>query len=100
MVLTIKEHIRVGAIAFIWLLWLCGNDKVFNDKKSSILRVIYRAISTLRLWSSLQRLEDRDLFMEVCAHWKLRRGILFSNMDDRIAYELMLIFRRDYNCSL
>jgi hypothetical protein len=33
-----KKHIRVGAIAFIWSLWLCRNDKVFNDKTSSILR--------------------------------------------------------------
>jgi hypothetical protein len=61
-----KKHIRVGAIAFIWSLWLYRNDNVFNDKNSSILQVIYRAIGTLRLWSSLQRLEDRDLFMEVC----------------------------------
>jgi hypothetical protein len=26
----------VEAIAFIWLLWLCRNDKMFNDKNSSI----------------------------------------------------------------
>jgi hypothetical protein len=32
--------------------------------------------------------------------WKLRRGILFPNMVGRIAYVLMLQFRRDYNCSL
>jgi hypothetical protein len=57
-----KKHIRVGEITFIWLLWLCRNDKVFNDKNSSILQVIYRAIGTLRLWSSLQRLEDHDLY--------------------------------------
>jgi hypothetical protein len=44
-----KKHIRVGAIAFIWSLWLYRNDKVFNDKNSSILQVIYRAIGTLRL---------------------------------------------------
>jgi hypothetical protein len=44
-----KKHIRVGAITFIWSLWLCRNDKVFNDKNSSILQVIYRAIGTLRL---------------------------------------------------
>jgi hypothetical protein len=62
-----KKHIRVGAIAFIWSLWLCRNDKVFNDKSSSILQVIYRGINTLHLWSSFQRMEDRDLFMEVCA---------------------------------
>jgi hypothetical protein len=61
-----KKHIRVRAITFIWSLWLCRNDKVFNDKNSSILQVIYRGISTLCLWSSLQRVEDRDLFMEVC----------------------------------
>jgi hypothetical protein len=60
-----KEHIRVGAIVFIWSIWLCRNDKVFNDKNSSILQVIYWGINTLRLWSSLQRLEDRDLFMEI-----------------------------------
>jgi hypothetical protein len=28
---------------------------------------IYRATGTLRLWSSLQRPRDRDLYMEVCA---------------------------------
>jgi hypothetical protein len=32
-----KKHIWVGAIAFIWSLWLYRNDKIFNDKKSSIL---------------------------------------------------------------
>jgi hypothetical protein len=47
-----KKHIRMGAIAFIWSLWLYRNDKVFNDKQSSILQVIYRGISALRLWSS------------------------------------------------
>jgi hypothetical protein len=57
-----KKHIRVGAIAFIWSLWLCRNDKVFNDKNSSILQVIYRAIGTLCLWLSLQRPQDRDLY--------------------------------------
>jgi hypothetical protein len=41
--------------------------KYLMIKNSSILQVIYRAISTLRLWLSLQRLEDRDLYTEVCA---------------------------------
>jgi hypothetical protein len=73
-----KKHIRVGAIAFIWLLLLCRNDNVFNDKNSSILQVIYRAIGTLRLWSSLQRLEDRDLFIEVCARLEATARDTFS----------------------
>jgi hypothetical protein len=57
----------MGAITFIWSLWLCKNDKLFNDKNSYILQVIYRAIGTLYLWSSLQRQQDRDLYTEVCA---------------------------------
>jgi hypothetical protein len=54
------------------------NDKVFNDKNSSILQVIYRAIGTLRLWSSLQRLEDCDLYMEVCARLEAKARDIFS----------------------
>jgi hypothetical protein len=60
-----KTLIRMGAIAVIWSLWLCRNDKVFNDKNSSLLQVVYRATALLRSWSPLQRLADRDLFMEV-----------------------------------
>jgi hypothetical protein len=73
-----KKHIRVGAIAFIWSLWLCRNDKVFNDKNSSILQVIYRVIGSLRLWSSLQRPQDRDLYMEVCARLEATARDTFS----------------------
>jgi hypothetical protein len=60
-----KKHIRVGAIVVIWTLWLCRNDKLFNDKTFSHLHVIYWCINTLRLWSSLKQVESRDLFMEV-----------------------------------
>jgi hypothetical protein len=62
----LKLLIRVGAIAVIWSLWLCRNDKVFNDKNSSLMQVIYRCTATLRSWLPLQRTEDRDLFTEVC----------------------------------
>jgi hypothetical protein len=74
----INNKFRVGAIAFIWSLRLCRNDNVFNDKNSFILQVIYRAIGTLRLWSSLQRLEDRDLYMKVCAWLKAMARDTFS----------------------
>jgi hypothetical protein len=29
--------LRVGAVALIWSLWLCRNDKFFNDKNCSLL---------------------------------------------------------------
>jgi hypothetical protein len=62
-----KKHIRVGAIAIIWSLWLCRNGKVFSNKTSSLLQVIYWCTRTLCLWSSLQKVEHPDLFMEVCS---------------------------------
>jgi hypothetical protein len=55
-----------------------ANDKVFDDKNSSILQVIYRVIGTLRLWSSLQRPQDRDLYMEVCARLEATARDTFS----------------------
>jgi hypothetical protein len=94
-----KKHIRVGAIAFIWSLWLCRNDKVFSDKKSSILQVIYRGINTLRLCSSFLWVEDHDLFTEICARLKATARDIFPNMADRIVFALFPQFRRDYNCS-
>jgi hypothetical protein len=57
--------IRVGTLAVIWALWLCRNDKIFNDKNYSLLQVIYRCTGILRLWSPLQRMENHDLFTEV-----------------------------------
>ena len=44
----LRTIIRVGAIAVIWSLWLCRNDKVFNDKNCSLMQVLYRLTSVLR----------------------------------------------------
>jgi hypothetical protein len=58
--------LRMAAIALIWSLWLCRNGKVFYNKNYTLLQVIYRCTGTLRLWSQLHRMEDHDLFLEVC----------------------------------
>jgi hypothetical protein len=63
--LRFRMLIRVGALVVIWLLWLCRNDKVFYDKKCSLLQVLYRCTGILHLWSPLQRLENRDIFMNI-----------------------------------
>jgi hypothetical protein len=73
-----KVLIRVGALAVIWSLWLCRNNKVFNDKNCSLLQVIYKCTSTLRLWSPLQRMENRDLLMEVCTRLEVTPRDIFS----------------------
>jgi len=77
---------RVGALAVIWLLWLCINDKVDNDKVSSTFHVIYRCNGTLRLWSSLQRVEHRDLFMKVCTRLETTARDTFSIMGGNIIF--------------
>jgi hypothetical protein len=47
--LKFRRLIRVEALAIIWSLWLCRNEKVFND----LLQIIYRCTSILCLWSPL-----------------------------------------------
>jgi hypothetical protein len=54
-VVRYKSLIRVGAIAVIWSLWLCRNDKVFNNVSSNLMQVIYRCTATLRSWLPLQQ---------------------------------------------
>jgi hypothetical protein len=46
-------------------MWLYRNDKVFDDKVSSLMQVIYQCTALPHSWLSLQRLEDCDLFMDV-----------------------------------
>jgi hypothetical protein len=45
--LRFRTLIRVGALVVIWSLWLCRNDKVFNDKNYSFLQVLYRCTGIL-----------------------------------------------------
>ena len=73
-----RTIIRVGAIALIWSLWLCRNDKVFNDKNVSFLQVIYRCTSLLRSWSTLQRVEFRDLFTELSVQLETTARDIFT----------------------
>jgi hypothetical protein len=60
-----KVLIWVGPVAIVWPLYLCKNDKVVYNKLFSLMQIIYQCTDLLRLWSSLQRLEDRDLFTEM-----------------------------------
>ena len=42
-----RKHLRVGAIALLWSLWLRRNDRVFNAKCSSPMEVIYISLCSL-----------------------------------------------------
>ena len=69
----------MGAVALIWSLCLRRNDKVFNDISSSLMQVIFRCTETLCSWPSLQRLKNRDLFIEVCTVEKSGEGYFFQH---------------------
>jgi hypothetical protein len=94
--LRFRMLIRVGTIAVIWSLWLCRNDKVFEDKNCSLLQVIYKCTDTLRLWSPLQRLENRDLFTEVCTQLEATARDIFPHMGGCIisGLDLLHLLRR------
>jgi hypothetical protein len=62
---TFKILLRMGAFVVTWSLWLYRNEDVFNDKNSSLIQFIYLCTAFLRSWSSLHRVKNRDLFMEV-----------------------------------
>jgi hypothetical protein len=81
--------LMVRAIALIWSLWLCRNDKVF-DNIFFLLQVIYRCTGTLRLWSQLHRTKDRDLFSKVCTRLKDTMRTSFHGMDGSIICTLAL----------
>ena len=75
-----KTILRIGALAVIWSLWLCRNDKVFSDKNFSHLQVLYRCTDILRSWSILQRVEYHDLFMKACVRLeKVARDIFIPH---------------------
>ena len=50
-----KPLILLGAAALCWFVWLCRNDVVFNNKKSSFLQVIYSTTHWFRLWAFLRK---------------------------------------------
>jgi hypothetical protein len=89
--------IRVRALAVIWSLWLCRNNKVCNNKNCSLLQVLYRPI--FFVYGHLCSGWRIATYLRRSVHsWRQRRGILFptfflnnfSHMGDRIIYELNL----------
>jgi hypothetical protein len=76
--LMFRTLIRVGALAVVWSLWLCRNDKIFIDKNSSLLQVISRCAGILRLWSPLEWMDHHDLFTEVCTRLEVTARDTFS----------------------
>jgi hypothetical protein len=89
-----RPLIRVGVLAVIWSLWLCRNDKMFNDKFLLTCRS-FTGVPVLFVYGRLFSGRSTETYLRRSMHsWRLRRGILFPNMGGSIIYGLNLHRRR------
>ena len=55
-----KTRIRIGTCAFVWAIWNCRNDVVFNKNRGPhFLQVVHRAVYWINLWSYLLPQDQR-----------------------------------------
>ena len=60
-----KARIRIGACAFVWAIWICRNDIVFNKVGAShFLQVVHKALYWIHMWSFLLT-EDQRVLMNI-----------------------------------
>ena len=81
----------MGAIAVIWLLWLCRNDKIFNDTKFFLnagnLRM-YTPASFMVVCTTCGVL--RHIYGGVCLVGRYSERLFLSDMDGSIVFGLVL----------
>ena len=63
-----KARIQIGTCAFVWAIWNCRNDVVFNKSRCAhFLQVVHRATYWIHMWSFLLPLEQRELMSTGCS---------------------------------
>ena len=63
-----KARIRIGVCAFIWAIWNCRNDVVFNRSDNiHFLQVVHRATYWIHIWSLLLPPNQRALMDSGCS---------------------------------
>ena len=62
-----KANIHVGVCAFLWAIWNCRNDVVFNKTGAGhFLQVVHRATYWIHRWSFLQPVNQRGRLDSGC----------------------------------
>ena len=57
-----KARIRIGTCAFLWAIWNCRNDVVFNTNRNAhFLQVVHQAVYWIHMWSFLLPQDQRTL---------------------------------------
>ena len=63
----IKARIRIGVSAFLWAIWNCRNDIVFNKIQTPhFLQVVLKATYWIQQWSLLLPVAQRDHMHSGC----------------------------------
>ena len=63
-----KSYIRIGVAAFLWAIWNCRNDVVFNKTQHvHYLQVIHKALYWMHLWAFLLPSGQRGRLATGCA---------------------------------
>ena len=62
-----KNGLRIGVCAFIWAIWNCRNDIVFNKFENvHFFQVVHRATYWITMWSYLLPQDQRSLMDAGC----------------------------------
>ena len=62
----IASSIRIGICAFLWAIWNCRNDMIFNRLSMiNFLQVIFRATAWIRTWSLITPTGSREQLARV-----------------------------------
>ena len=63
-----KARIRIGVCAFIWAIWNCQNDIIFNKTRAAhFLQVVHKATYWINIWSLLLPPDQRALMHSGCS---------------------------------
>src|SRR5438552_2387372 len=74
-----KAQIRIGISAFLWAIWNCRNDIVFNKVQIPyFLQVVNKATYWIQLWSLLLAANQRDLMDSGCCRMMAVVRVIFS----------------------
>lgn len=75
----LKGHIRVGVCALLRAIWIYRNDNIFNRScYINFLQVTFRPISSICVWSPLQREDAEDLMAFGCKRVEMVLQALFN----------------------
>ena len=77
--IEIARHIRVGVCYFLWSIWNCINDLVFNITTNVyFLQVVFRTTILIRMWSLLTPMEARVRMVTGSIRWEMVAWAIFN----------------------